>query len=285
MMSRLFRSPAAVMLLLTGVLLLFSSGCMKQAREGEKAMSLRFAVTGNSFPDSPFTYSFELFDQVIKAVNEDNPLLFFHTGNMVHGGMAWMGINKRDMDGQFRDLKKSLGQLRAIFYPVIGPKDLYNGSRELFARFSGKPESYIVQYGNLAFIVFDRQHNTGEPTATELAALKEKLEACRDGAAIFLFTHAPWFKVPPRWSRGKDADIPEGLHGLLKAYRVKGVFSGTPFRFYQQTQDGILYSVTGCGGFRIDERYRNTNQYYLVDFDGKECTIAAKQVKLEYNKR
>jgi len=283
---RFFFSPGKPGALLLGVIILFSlSSCTREALEKTNPTSLRFAITGNSFPESPFVFSFSTLSQVIDEVNRENPLFLFHTGNMVHGGMAWMGINNSDMKRQYRELKNTLGRLKSIYYPVVGPKDLYNSSQQLFSSFSGRPVSYVVQYGSLSFVVIDRQHYTGKLMEQDLLMVKEKLDQCVNREGIFIITHAPWFSLPPRWSRHREIDVPEKLHELFKKYPVKAVIAGGPRRFYQFKKEGILYAVAGCGGFRLEERFSKNNQYYMVDFDGKECTIAAKQVKLEYKQR
>jgi len=283
---RFFFSPGKPgILLLAGIIFFSFISCTRQAREKTSPTSLRFAVTGNSFPESPFVFSFSTLSQVIDEVNRENPLFLFHTGNMVHGGMAWMGINNRDMKSQYRELKTVMGRLKSIYYPVMGPKDLYNGSRQLFSEFSGRPGSYVVQYGSLSFVVIDRQHYTSKLMEQDLEIIKEKLDECMNREGIFIITHAPWFSLPPRWSRHREVKVSEKLHELLKKYPVKAVIAGGPRRFYQFKKEGILYAVAGCGGFRLEERYKKSSQYYMVDFDGKECTIAAKQVKLEYKQR
>ncbi len=269
----------AVYIILT---LLFFSACTTGAGKKPTASSLTFALVGNTWPESPFSYSFSLFEQVMEPLNRENPLILFHTGNMVHGGKDWMGIKKGDLERQYRALRRSLSSLHLIFYPLPGEKDLYNGNSDAFREFSGKPLNYAVHYGNVSFIVVDRRAASPKETARNIGELKKQLEKCRSSSAIFVITHAPWFSPPSRWSRKKEVKLPPRLHGLLKKYPVRACFAGTPQQFFQYQKDGILYVVAGCGGYRKDERYKKYNQFYIVDFDGRLCSIAEKQVKLDY---
>lgn len=120
------------------IIIVSAGTCTGSLREKPAPIPLKFALIGNTYPESPFSFSFSLLSQAVSAINAENPLILFHTGNMVHGGMDWMGINKRDMIKQYREIKKVLTSLTAIFYPLLGEKDLYNNSDKLFAAFSAR---------------------------------------------------------------------------------------------------------------------------------------------------
>ena len=71
-----------------------------------KPIDIKLAIIGNTNPDSPFTGFTEELSNVIKNINEDNPIAVFHTGNNIHGGMDWMGIKQEDIERQYKQFNK-----------------------------------------------------------------------------------------------------------------------------------------------------------------------------------
>ena len=56
------------------------------------AHEVEFIVMGNTSPASPFTGRPEKLEQVFRSINQDNPMLVIHTGNIIQGGSESVGI-------------------------------------------------------------------------------------------------------------------------------------------------------------------------------------------------
>ncbi len=271
---RRFRIWAIVIACLTGL-----SCAGAQAPQPD---SLRFALTGSTHPESPFTGRNEALPALFIKINADNPVFVVHLGDIILGGKEWMGITEKDLDRQFRDFRQYAYALNPVLFTVKGEKDLLNTSADNYHRHTGRKAWYSFNYGNCHFIVLD----TCDPSPCAMGDAQKKwlaadLKRYRRHPAIFVFTHHP-----PELSgrtKGDTGDDPDtcpslaGLHDLFKEYPVRAVISGHRQVFLEEKKDKILYVTAGCEfagrAGKAQPRRRDANQYYLVDFTGGEITV------------
>jgi 3',5'-cyclic AMP phosphodiesterase CpdA len=246
---------------------------------GRNTEHLRFALIGNTNPESPFQKVSERVRKTFKVINEDNPIFIVHLGDIVYGGKEWMGIKRKDISLQYNQFFKYASTLNPILYTVKGEMDLYNDSSELYRVYSGREDYYSFNYGNLHFVILDTTDDTpGEMSKEQLIWLENDLTAYRD-AHVFVFTHHP-IAIPRRNQSNADKSIfqePDKLHTILNKYPIKAVFSGHWSSYNLEKRDNIIYYITGCGGFNKPDRYKKYNNYYIVDYSRGSIKITAKR--------
>lgn len=278
-LSMVLMIPAIVIACLAG---LSCAGAQPAAPDG-----LRFALTGSTFPESPFTGKNEALPALFRRINEDNPVFVVHLGDIILGGKDWMGIADKDLDRQFRDFRESAYALNPVLFTVKGEKDVLNTSAANYYRHTGRKAWYSFNYGNCHFIVLD----TCDPAACVMGDaqkrwLKADLKRYRHHPAIFVFTHHPLVKNPK--VEEDNGDDPgscvalAGLHDIFREYPVRAVISGHQGAFFEEKKDKILYVTAGCDfagrAGKTQPRKRDALQYYLVDFTGGAMTIQQKKL-------
>lgn len=271
----------ALPFLTAALLLLFLSACGREAVR-QPIDSFRFAVIGNTLPESPYKSVSPHVAPAVSRINEDNPLLVIHLGDMVHGGAEWMGIKKDDIARQFREFFHAFSRLRPLLYTAKGEMDLLDGSGDIYTRRTGRKVFYSFNYGSVHFIILDTTDPApGGISGRQMDWLARDLEEYRESQAMFVFAHHPLYLPAGALSvdqaaRCKNAD---DLHRLLARYPVKAVFSGHTLNFYREKKDDILYVTAGCGGYNVKERYGiRQNQYYLVEYGSGGVIITPRTV-------
>lgn len=240
---------------------------------------LRFALIGNTNPESPFQQLSDRVRKTFKEINEDNPVFIVHLGNIVYGGKEWMGIKRKDISLQYNQFFRYASTLNPILYTVKGEMDLYNDSSELYQVYSGREDYYSFNYGNLHFIILDTNDSAGEMSKEQLLWLENDLAEYRD-AHIFVFSHHP-IVIPRRNQSHADKSIlqeSDRLHRIFNQYPVKAVFSGHWSSYNLVKRDTIIYYITGCGGFNKPDRFKKYNNYYIVDYFRGSITITTKRI-------
>jgi 3',5'-cyclic AMP phosphodiesterase CpdA len=239
--------------------------------------SFRFAVTGNTYPDSPYKWSDDVLVRTIQSINRENPLFLVHTGDMIHGGNDWMGIRETDLNRQFDRFLAVMGRLDSILYTIPGEMDLYNNTHTVYEQRTGRKAFYSFNYGTTHFIVMETRGKGDSPVnADVLDWLKGDLKVNRRTAAIIVLTHD--FLVKKARQGGEHAPLCPELHGLFRTYPVKAVISGDNERYFECKIDNISYVNAGCGGFRVAEKYQQNSQYYVMDFNGQELRVKGRNV-------
>jgi len=258
------------------------TGCgQSESARSRSGNGIRFIVTGNTNPVSPFTGFPERLPAVIDEMNRENPVLVVHTGNIVHGGYDWMGVRESDLIRQYDNFKKATRALDPLLYTCAGEMDQYNSSPETYKRALGMELYYSFNYGSIHFIILHLPENTVlEKDDAQAEWLRRDLEENRDAAAIFVFSHHALFNYLTKKAQHGSADE---LHSLLSRYPVAAVFSGNGSRHAVINKNGITYHVAGCGGFnRVDWCYYYT-QYYVVDYNGKDLRVRGKKMNFREN--
>ena len=235
---------------------------------------VRFAVTGNTSPESPFAGFTEKLPDLVRNINIENPVLVIHSGNMIHGGFMWMGINEKDLKRQYESFFSQMRGVSSILYTLAGDKDLYNKSSLVYREYSKNTVFYSFNYGSIHFAMIPLVDMADQPVKSQIAWLEKDLAMHKGYQTIFIVTHTPIFctqcgRIPERTG--------EALHSLFLKHKVKAVISGNCNRFSDMTRDGIRYIVAGCGGFIAEEKYRNLAQFYVISYNGYDVTIEAKK--------
>ncbi len=270
------------------ILALFATACFLSPARVASPLEFRFALTGNTFPESPFRGKNEALDGLIKRINDDNPLFVIHVGDIVHGGKSWMGISAIDLERQFRDFKTQFALLRPLLFTVRGEKDMLDTSCEHYTRYTGRSPYYSFNYGPAHCIVLDTcEEGKAEIRSSQRAWLEKDLVRHRRAQAIIVFAHYPIFEnnAPGFDSAGgmiamKQADE---LHDLFKKFPVKAVFSGHCNSLYRTVKDGIHYIVAGCDFSAIratpHQKVKSAAQYYIVDYRNGDINVIPRSLE------
>ncbi len=262
-----------VLYLLVTAILILPLSCMRNTRTS--VSSLRFAVIGNTYPESPFDgFNTEL-ALLVKELNRANPAFVFHMGNIVYGGNRWMGIKEIDVIRQYKEFNKYMGRLGPLLYTIPGAKDSLDGKLDIYRKFTGRDDYYSFNYGAVHFIVLKTSGNGEIIDSVQMGWLESDLKKNRDAQAVFVFAHNPLFMAG-----GKKITLNAGekLHRLFKFYPVKAVFSGNRDRYYRVDYGGIQYHVTGCRLLHDKSWSRYRSHYYIIDFDGHEIKVEEKEL-------
>ncbi len=226
--------------------------------------SVRFAVIGNTSPESPFSGFTKGLPAVLSEIENRKPQIIIHTGDALYGGTDADGIIESDIIRQMNIFFPMLKSINIAAYTIPGEKDYYNGSTALYSGFTGKKPGYSFNYGSIHFICLSST-DTGEffIDDEQLEWLKNDLREFKDSNAIFVFAHHQLF--PDK----KKAQVPERnaeLHSLFAEYRVKAFFSGSEKDYTTKIKDSVKYINAGCSGTSDKKDNRKGYRYYIIDF-------------------
>jgi len=171
----------------TAVILLLSCA----SYDARDTHEVQFIVTGNTYPASPFSGYPEKLEFAFGAMSRENAALVIHTGNTIQGGGPEQGIAEQDIVRQLRKFIEQRKTLNAVMHVLIGERDLYRGSHDLFRRYIGHPPYYSFNFGSAHIVILylPSQHYRLDPT--QMRWLCRDLERHRQSPAIFVFTHFP----------------------------------------------------------------------------------------------
>lgn len=254
-----------IFIILPGVLFI-SCSAAKPVTE-----SVRFAVIGNTSPDSPFSGFTKSLPEVLSEIESRKPQIIIHTGNALYGGNTADGILESDMLRQLNIFFPMLKSLNTAVYTIPGEKDYYNGSTDLYAGFAGRKPGYSFNYGSIHFICLSSS-GSGESfiDGTQLEWLKNDLNEFRDSNAIFVFAHHQLF---PDKKKVKIPESNEELHKMFLEYNVKAVFSGSEKDYSTKLKDSIKYINAGCSGDSDKKDKKRGYRFYIVNFFSNDINI------------
>ena len=244
------------------------------------AHEVEFIVMGNTSPASPFTGRPEKLPFIFRSINQENPVLVIHTGNVVQGGSESVGIAADDVARQYGQFLQDKNILRPILHVLAGEKDLYNNSPELFKQYIAEKLFYSFNYGNAHIILLHILNSRHRLDSAQIKWLTQDLEKHRYDAAIFVITNYPVMSSPQSGIRYQGGDE---LHRLFVRYPVKAVISGSMKNMYEYEKDGIRYIMAGCFGFNNEDWYWSYNQYYIIRYDGARVTVKGVRVNFPGN--
>lgn len=260
----------------TAVILLLSCA----SYDARDTHEVQFIVTGNTYPASPFSGYPEKLEFAFGAMSRENAALVIHTGNTIQGGGPEQGIAEQDIVRQLRKFIEQRKTLNAVMHVLIGERDLYRGSHDLFRRYIGHPPYYSFNFGSAHIVILylPSQHYRLDPT--QMRWLCRDLERHRQSPAIFVFTHFPVLTAPSVGVRHPDG---EQLHDLFVRYPVKAVISGSLKNLHDFEKDGIRYINAGCFGFNYEDWHWNFNQFYVIRYDGTHVFVKGVKVNFPPN--
>ena len=246
----------------------FFSGCSSVKTVTE---SVRFAILGNTSPDSPFAGFTKSLPALLSEIETRKPQIIIHTGDALYGGSETDGILESDVRRQLNIFFPILKSLNTAVYTIPGEKDYYNGTPVLYSEISGKKPAYSFNYGSIHFICLSSTES-GESFIDDeqFKWLKNDLNEFSDSNAVFVFAHHQLF---PDKKKAKISEKNEDLHKLFLKYNVKAVFSGIEKDFSTKVKDSIKYINTGCSGITEKKDNKKYNRFYIIDFTNNEINI------------
>lgn len=274
------KTPSLALRIAPAAIALFLSACGTGIYRGDHAF--RFALMGNTNPDSPFQQPDKRVRQIVDQLNRDNPVFVTHLGNIVFGGKDWMGFSAKDVRDQYRHYRNQIKFLRPLIFTTKGELDTFNDSAEIYTAFTRRPCYYSFNYAGLHCIVLDT--TDGKPGTIGQAQMKwltAELERYREGIGIIVFAHHP-LVIP-----GKNAHLPgvttgadgEKLHELFRKYPVKAVFTTHRTAAAQGSRDGILYCIAACGATPSTSWQKGSITYYVVDYFSGSFSVYQKKIQ------
>jgi hypothetical protein len=236
---------------------------------------IRFAIIGNTYPDSPYSGDPEYLNDILTDLKKKNPLFTVHLGNIFHGGHSWMGLKENDITRQLDYLGKSFGSTGLELYTVAGEKDIYDGRLSLYMNAFRRPVNYSFNCSGVRFIVFNTLPE-GDTGKKSLDWLSGELRNSSGYRAIFIFTHNSIYLSPVK---GGSYSEHEKFHKLLLDYNVNGVFSLNSADYITFDKDSINYNICGCGGYTKNTSNWKAIHYYIIDI--KERSFSAMPVRIK----
>ncbi len=242
---------------------------------------LRFAVMGNSNPASPFTGYPENLDTIVDEINRDNPVLVLHTGDMVRGGRSRQGVYRKDILRQWARWRKQFNRLSPFLYTAAGNRDSFDGSFDLYSRYTGARLWYSFNCGDVHFVVLHVPSLKKKISGEMIRWLKSDLSLHKKYSGIFVISHRP---LMPDLKCKRVHPGGKVLHEIFRMYPVKAVFSGSCRHFLETQVDGVRYIQAGCGGYTREDAGRIYNHYYAAVFDGHTLTVTPRKAAPDYRR-
>jgi len=233
--------------------------------------SVRFALLGNTSPDSPFAGFTNSLPSLLLEIENRKAQIIIHTGDALYGGNEKDGILEKDMLRQLNIFFPALKSLHTAVYTIPGEKDYFNGTIQLYSKFSGKKGAYSFNYGSIHFICLSSS-DSPEPFIDDkqLEWLKNDLSEFADSNAIFVLAHHQLF---PDKKKIKTPEKNQEIHKLFVANRVKAVFSGSERDYITKLKDSVKYINAGCSLNTDKKSKKKDYRFYIIDFIKNEITI------------
>lgn len=245
--------------------------------EVDRAMPYRFVAFG----DTRSNHSDH--GAVIEAMLLDQPLAYFHGGDLVGNGGS-----ESNWDRFFEVEAKML--MRAPLYPALGNHE-GDGPQyvDLFELPSDSPAPeryYSVRYANTLFVSLDLYTNPFGDTSDQRAWLETLLASAASDPDIrqrfVQLHHGPY----DSGSHKSNTAVRSSLVPLFEQYGVDIVFSGHDHCYERGTVNGVKYVVTGGGGaplYAVDgdwwtEVRASELHYCLLDIEGARTVFTAKRL-------
>ena len=203
------------------------------------------AVLGDSCVGRPERSVPQEFPRILETINQQEPELVFHTGDLVFGRTLY----KADTQKQYRAAEEILKQLRMPLYPVPGNHDAEGakGMAEYTSRFGDVP--WEIRHRGWVFIGLNTEvpGSRGFITGEQLHWLRSRLSERKDNHGTVVLMHRPVWPTKTREHGYHSLPQPE-LHRLFTEQGVTAVFAGHEHHFHEEVRDGIIYITTGGAG-------------------------------------
>jgi 3',5'-cyclic AMP phosphodiesterase CpdA len=209
---------------------------------------------------------------------------FFHTGDVVYG----LHEPIEETDQGYQRVFRLLKTLPVPFTIVPGNHEYATKAcATLFYTYAHQPPYFSFDDQGIHFIALNTEL-PGQQSAIrgkQLAWLKQDLDSHPTARATFVFLHQPLFsplnshnpieRLMVYKDKGYTSFISERNRNALAAvfshYHVNTVFAGHEHLYYQTTDHGVRYVITGGGGAPLyaSPAHGGFYHYLLVTVDGQ----------------
>jgi len=237
----------------------------------QRQSSIKFAVTGNSSPLSPFRPDFNHLRGLYREINNCHPVLTVHLGNTTYGGRKTEGILQEDMERQYRLLLPIINSNSYICHSLAGERDCYNGRNDIFYSNLKLRKYHSLNYGGVHLIFLSSSDSDRDYLdSAQLQWLRNDLDEHRDSSQIVVFTH---YRIFSQYRGRTVTDKAVYLQKILEKYPVKAVISGDREYYRSSEKNGIKYIEAGCDNSPDRKKYTNRNQYYIINIKNDSLEI------------
>jgi len=221
----------------------------------DKQKGFRFVVFGDSRDN------LEMFQMILKSINESQPLFAINTGDMTPYGYSF------DMD---KYLFSTLEKYAAYpFFPVMGNHDCRRGSQAYTFAFGGEESRvYHFDYGNCRFIILDNCEGDDAIPWDKQLMLADKWLCEKNNYRKFVFIHRPPSDVEIWAYHAMPHEISAPFVKLMSKHKVDHVFCGHIHAYSTAIYGDVEYTVTGGGGAPLHSQYGELGScyhYVIVD--------------------
>lgn len=188
-----------------------------------------FALIGDS-RDNP-----QVFKKILNEIEDSKSRFIIHQGDMVSQGTQ----------NEYADFIQTIDSTKIPVYTVPGNHDIIGKGRLYYSQEFGM-YYHSFNMDSTHFIILDNAN--GYLDKGQLSWLKDDLEKNK-GSMIVVFMHMPPFD--PRLGENHamlDSLQAETLVSLFEDFNVDTVFSSHIHSYYDYTQEGVHYIISGGGG-------------------------------------
>ncbi len=250
------------------------------ALETTASAAFKFAVFGDNRPENPEDPQPKIFKKLVKMMTKEKLDLILSTGDMVTGKTNDKNLYRKQYL-EFLNIIKSGG---IPFFGAVGNHDASNKvGEELYQELISPKLYFSFDYKNSHFIVLNTDKVTEEGIIgkEQLAWLKRDLIENQNDSHIFVFMHRPVLSVMnPEGKRWKhlsftNKENEKEVKRLFEKYGVDVVFEGHEHFFNKQTQNGVIYIITGCAGSApyADAKHGGFPHFVLVNVNGEKFNL------------
>jgi len=182
----------------------------------------------------------EVFINIIKMINEEDPLFVIGGGDFVIEGTP----------ENFEEFLKVVADLKAPLFYVCGNHD----NSKYYEEYLGE-RVYSFTYKNSIFVILDNSKGTLDKKQMEF--LKKQLK--RSFEHKFVFMHVPPFD--PRVGGSYCMIDPEEFMEIIKENDVAYVFCSHIHSYYEEKRGDTVYIISGGAGAPL---LRNGFYHYIV---------------------
>ena len=249
------------------------AGCMSSPIPYEFPF-VQFALTGNTFSESPFKPHSAEITKLIETLNRENPTFIIHTGNLIYAGYS-PGIREADVLLQYKENAEVFSRFSRVCIFVPGEFDNFMGSTSEFERYTKRPPYHSFGYGSVEFIVLNSSDPfAGEISTRQISWMENELNAYGKSQDFIILSYHPVF-LPKPIEGIQTLKNAVKIHSILIKHHVIAVISGSGDRLFRTEKDGISYINAGCVP-SYKPCYTGQFRYYSVLLQNGCLTIQGK---------
>ena len=188
-----------------------------------------------------------------------------------------MGINKNDIDIQYKKFYFLAKKLNSPLYTVYGEKDTFDGASDLYLKYTGRHVYYSFNYGSFHFIILNNIKSLSKQERKKQAQwLKKDIELNKDSSLIFVIAHEPFYSPSGgQLKSGVEADF----YKFFKKNRINYVISGGSSKYYMLNKSNTYFYVAGSHE-RENSKWKKYFRYYIVDVSGLNLMVSERTVEI-----